>query len=788
MENYYYKYIKYKQKYLELKGQGKKDIKKVILFMFLGGLPIDEHWKKFMERSDENLICVVHPKDITNYNTEIIQKCFWKKYYDETKLLLVDEAHHLKTSWASKSLTDAQLMMMQYALITKGRIFKKFVLISPNDAPLYNFTVMYNELISDNKSWFSFFAKNLIRQNWKKLYKHEGGEFDFDDIDVASQWNIIDNTHLEFYFDPRKLPTYKKVTQDISCNLNPINIVEAIPGTDKKYQRYLNSTNGFTSDKLSKSNLEKIDEIGFCTVTDGIFFNAIFKHEIKKKGYKLLDHIKYREIEYLNNTNNHKQFINPTAWENEFLNQGIKQAFVNNNIWDELLTNWDSGFRGEFSNKNRIWYGANLTFNKNRLKLNFIENINYSPENWREKQWFLFENGIIKNYDNSQKNRKILEFNKLLSNRQYNDVENANKLYNISNSYTDFSLVSLDPNNVFRSFNHLKLIEEVGKKFNLFDRKSINEILKDNSNENIGKLITQMNEDDIHIKAPTEEFTINLKRHPLEYSKWNLNQIINAYNFLIFFEISSFNIKDDESKKDFFKGRDSINYDKISKKLDVRNIPTNFDKFKDEIFERFQNSYVLFQNIVKFKLRILGLEKEFYLNKPSKSIYTFKKAEFYYKRMIDLNKEHIVELKNNDKIYYIFKEDVPESIKKNEDYGIPITSFFLNNALTYGALFIRKVGNNSNIDEFSDQLYKLKNYSFKITTAYPVRPLIDSEKVPYQYITKEERLDREKTKFDAEMDKLFTDNSNDLQIIYLFKKNNWDWKAAVAEYQRFIRS
>jgi len=788
MENYYYKYIKYKQKYLELKGQGKKDIKKVILFMFLGGLPIDEHWKKFMERSDENLICVVHPKDITNYNTEIIQKCFWKKYYDETKLLLVDEAHHLKTSWASKSLTDAQLMMMQYALITKGRIFKKFVLISPNDAPLYNFTVMYNELISDNKSWFSFFAKNLIRQNWKKLYKHEGGEFDFDDIDVASQWNIIDNTHLEFYFDPRKLPTYKKVTQDISCNLNPINIVEAIPGTDKKYQRYLNSTNGFTSDKLSKSNLEKIDEIRFCTVTDGIFFNAIFKHEIKKKGYKLLDHIKYREIEYLNNTNNHKQFINPTAWENEFLNQGIKQAFVNNNIWDELLTNWDSGFRGEFSNKNRIWYGANLTFNKNRLKLNFIENINYSPENWREKQWFLFENGIIKNYDNSQKNRKILEFNKLLSNRQYNDVENANKLYNISNSYTDFSLVSLDPNNVFRSFNHLKLIEEVGKKFNLFDRKSINEILKDNSNENIGKLITQMNEDDIHIKAPTEEFTINLKRHPLEYSKWNLNQIINAYNFLIFFEISSFNIKDDESKKDFFKGRDSINYDKISKKLDVRNIPTNFDKFKDEIFERFQNSYVLFQNIVKFKLRILGLEKEFYLNKPSKSIYTLKKAEFYYKRMIDLNKEHIVELKNNDKIYYIFKEDVPESIKKNEDYGIPITSFFLNNALTYGALFIRKVGNNSNIDEFSDQLYKLKNYSFKITTAYPVRPLIDSEKVPYQYITKEERLDREKTKFDAEMDKLFTDNSNDLQIIYLFKKNNWDWKAAVAEYQRFIRS
>ena len=177
MDEYYYKYIKYKTKYLELKGglsqqqkaakhaikvleqkkrekaQKEREITeealkpKHILFMFLGGLPNTDHWKKFLETANDKLICIVHPKTLP-YEIPSI----WKTKERNGTLIVVDKKHHLKTGWGVKSLTDAQLMMMQYALGTKGNVFKKYVLLSSNDGPLYNFNVIYNELIKDNIS------------------------------------------------------------------------------------------------------------------------------------------------------------------------------------------------------------------------------------------------------------------------------------------------------------------------------------------------------------------------------------------------------------------------------------------------------------------------------------------------------------------------------------------------------------------------------------------------------------------------------------------------------------
>jgi len=836
--DYYNKYLKYKNKYLELKGginsKQKRANKRAneiveellvekpthILFMFLGGLPFNnEHWQKFVETSNEKLIFVVHPMILEGF-IDKINGSFWKTKYDKRELLLVDAVHHVKTAWATKSLTDAQLMMMQYAILQKGRIYKKYVLISPNDAPLYNFNVMYKELNSDSKSWFSFFAKKLIRQNWKKLYKHEGGIFDFDDIDLASQWCIIDDSHIEFYFDSKKLsenkPTYKKIEIDFKCYDKPINIVEAILGTDIKYQQYLDATNGYTSNKLSKSELENINNAGLCTVTDGLFFNAILKHELKQRNLKLLDNIKYNKIAYLNDIINHKEYIKPTPWENEYLTGGEKHAFINNNVWNELLSYWKDGFRGEFANKNRIWYGCDLTFNQDRLLLNFIENKDYTEGSWREKKWFLFENGVLKSYNDEEKSRKTNEF--CMSLKKYDDIENADKLYAISNSYTDFSLVSLDPNNVLREFQYKKLIKD-NKILDLFEGKKINEILKSDPNNNITQLINQQKIGNVEIKVPSEEYTINLKRHPIEYSRWNLIQILNAYNLLIFFEINK-----EIPEEDFLKDKDTsfINIRKIKEyveknKFRIKDVYDNKDLLIADIIKEFPQRGVLFHNILKFKLNVLGLTDQFYSSRPKKNIkgtYAYIKSQYYYKRMIDLNKSYIEECKVDDKIYYIFKEGTPENIKNDNVYGIPLTSFFLNNALTYGALFIRKVGENSKIEEFTNELYKLDEYVLRDNTKdkYSQRPLVDNDSVPYKYRSDEVSIDREKAKLEIEINKLIDckeekdkkiierdelkwkdaarrssideeikildSKLDNLNLIYFLKLNNWNWKKA----------
>jgi hypothetical protein len=41
-----------------------------------------------------------------------------------------------------------------------------------------------NELIKDDKSWFGFFLPHEQMKGIKKVFKHEGGIFDFDDVHI----------------------------------------------------------------------------------------------------------------------------------------------------------------------------------------------------------------------------------------------------------------------------------------------------------------------------------------------------------------------------------------------------------------------------------------------------------------------------------------------------------------------------------------------------------------------------------------------------------------------------
>ena len=112
--------------------------KKHILFMFLGGLPSEEHilehYKLFFSKSKDtrSLRIVVHPMNLDTYE---LNKSF------HTHIAVVDKDHWIKTQWGTRSLTDATLLMMQFAFLHFGDIFKKYILLSSTCAPLYNYTL-----------------------------------------------------------------------------------------------------------------------------------------------------------------------------------------------------------------------------------------------------------------------------------------------------------------------------------------------------------------------------------------------------------------------------------------------------------------------------------------------------------------------------------------------------------------------------------------------------------------------------------------------------------------------
>ena len=56
------------------------------------------------------VLVVVHPKTVTDKIS-----ADFKNIFKEKNVFKVDEAHHIDTAWATLSLVDALLLMMQYA-------------------------------------------------------------------------------------------------------------------------------------------------------------------------------------------------------------------------------------------------------------------------------------------------------------------------------------------------------------------------------------------------------------------------------------------------------------------------------------------------------------------------------------------------------------------------------------------------------------------------------------------------------------------------------------------------
>jgi hypothetical protein len=607
--------------------------------MFLGGLPKnDDHWNNFLETIDETLKIIVHPQYLDNQIEKTInENKIYKKLYDDGRLFIVSESHYVKTQWGTFSLVCATLLMMQYMLVKFGNIFKKCILISSTDKPLYNYKTMYDELVSDNKSWFYFSNENggYARDTFKKIYDYQGGVFNINDIVYTSQWCAIDQTHIPFYFDmdllKNKQVTYIKVEKKL---YHGINIVKSV-STNLKFQKYIDSHVGTYNINMpmSKKELKEIVKNGFSITGDETFFGAVLKHNI---GEDFLENVRYYKISELEHINKIQ----------------LIDHITNKNTNDDITTYYNNTHHNKTTNKFNTWYGGSPGFNIENLKylINLIKNKDSKNDSDKylyiknnkiitisQQQVIDFKNGTLyyqQSSSNNQSNNydRIKIKDKYLKNKIYNDI------YTISSTYTDWSIISIIPSSILRDFNSLFL-------YCHFEH-SLIDYINDDPIILINKLL----------KSTRLEFNSNMDLvkgpscHPVEYGAYPFLQIVNAYNIIEFFDIDDSTING---------SRYSYNYQETKK---------------------------LYKNIIIKYMNYLDI----ILNKK-KSYYIFKTPN------VEIN---IIEI----------------NFVKNKMFGYTITSDVLNNALHYGALFIRKVLENSDINLYTSQLLSLNTYAHKHDT------------------------------------------------------------------------
>lgn len=513
-----------------------------ILFMFLGGLSTDKHtiihYNNFFNRlkksvHNNSLYIVIHPKNIDTFK---INENFYKN------ISVVDKEHWIETKWGTRSLSDATLLMMQYAFLKYGDIFKKYVLLSSNCAPLYNFDIIYNEFNKDNKSWIECSSEDYRGKNTPiKYYKFNGGPFDINTITNQSQWMALDRKHLDLFFMNNNNKLIKTYT---TINNNEI----------------------ITSNKLFQSYLDayKLDNYNYDS--DNSFFISVISQIIKSKTDLL------------------------------------------NNIRTVLRIKNDEWIKKKIKTKNYVIYQKFYDNYKNSLNI-------INPDNIREI-YYIYD---INNKKYILKNGKFI-----LTKEKKNPIVKGKKkgininLITIPLTHVDWLNISLDPDNLLRNYNIF--LERFSIKF-----PDIMEFLQLKTKEAIS-LIKQLEKDIKSSKYPTTNFSIinnviNPTHHPLEYSTYNIQEIINAYNLFVM----------------------------INRLI----------KINDEIY-----------------------------------IYAIKK----WKKII--NNNNPIKLKSG---YYDTKN-------KNKIYGTRINSKILNNSLNSGALFIRKLKRDSYINEYSNELFNLKDY------------------------------------------------------------------------------
>lgn len=434
-----------------------------ILFMFLGGVPDNNHYKDFLNSVNNSLYIVIHPIDIKTFRIPL----YLKKLGNN--ISVVNKNNWIKTKWGTRSLSDATLLMMQYAFIKYGDIFKKYVLLSPYCSPLYNYNIIYNEFNKDNKSWIQCNSDEYRGKYMPiKFYKFNGGPFDINTITNQSQWMAIDRSHMNLFFI-EKNNNLKKTYFTVKNN--------DIISKNKTFNSYLNAY------KFQNYQYD----------SDNSFFIAIISKIIKSKK-DFINNFRINNIEPLN--------IIKNSW--------IK-SLEKNNINTIIEKHKYIGL----NNKYKISYERLYKINSKNIKeIYYIYTIN-------NKKYILKNKKLI--YIKNIKNNK-----KYIKNGKKKGI-NIN-LYSTPLTYVDWGRLSASPSNFIRGFDYF--LNEKSIKFpqtNIFLGMNTKDALKEIKLLENNILLSKYPLYNFNITNNI----IHPESHPLEYSTYNIQEVKNIYNLYL---------------------------------------------------------------------------------------------------------------------------------------------------------------------------------------------------------------------------------------------------------------
>ncbi len=185
-------------------NKSEKPKKIAFLFMIYDFIEKEELWYNFFNNNvDENLYTIyIHCKN----KNDVRINSFFSKF-------LIDKNY--PTEWGKYNLVNVQNKLLELALNDEDNY--KFMLLSGSHIPLHNFDFIYNFLISNNSSYFSFFnpyVYNLFQE--RTIYYATLGHKHFKTINnyknynlkkwkFGSQWCILNRNHTNFLVINQKI-------------------------------------------------------------------------------------------------------------------------------------------------------------------------------------------------------------------------------------------------------------------------------------------------------------------------------------------------------------------------------------------------------------------------------------------------------------------------------------------------------------------------------------------------------------------------------------------------------
>lgn len=351
-----------------------------VSFMFLGGLPdlqtdSGRAWKNWILYAAKNhasylhkIMFVTHPIDI-NYKLTP----GWKNLVKKTGLyiyVLTNPGEHLKTAWATRSLVDATILMINKSNhLSNGKIMK-FILLDSTTCPLYNLKVIYNTVTRNNLNWLD----SPLQNKCKDLRTVENiaypslacnvtrGQpnlcFSETDCSFWSQWCILDASSIQPILDAEIV----KDTIDITCP-NSSSVINRVVSKNAVVNQTLASFVDATHKKP-------------CVLSDEMYFGMFIKRSksvsmFLKSIYtiKFKDLLKtYEEIRPIKlKVNGIDSVINPyTGSLKQNIVQTIKAIKINTNTYNANIAAY--GIPSNKSYKSNKFYINPLSINDQEIK------------------------------------------------------------------------------------------------------------------------------------------------------------------------------------------------------------------------------------------------------------------------------------------------------------------------------------------------------------------------------------------------------------------------------------